>query len=152
MGFCSEAGGTLVETALSASILLAVMMGLFEMFLALYSYHYVSYAAREGSRYAIVRGSKCINLPDCGISSDDVQTMVQGLGFPGIDSTSVVVTTTWYSASAVTPTTWTVCPSVCNAPGNLVKVSVSYPYPLTLPFIKKMTLSLSSTSEMAISQ
>lgn len=149
---CSEAGGALVETALSATIMLSVMIGLFELSMALYSYHYVSYAAREGSRYAIVRGSKCINIPDCGVSSDNVQTAVQDLGFPGIDSTAVSVTTTWYSASQTTPTTWTACVGVCNAPGNLVKVDVSYPFSLTIPFLPKKALSLSSTSQMVISQ
>ena len=50
----------MVEMALSMIILLTILFGLIEMCLALYTYHFVSDAAREGSRYAIVHGSTCL--------------------------------------------------------------------------------------------
>lgn len=148
----SETGATLVETAISLSILLCVLVGTFEMCLALYSYHYVSYAAREASRYAVVRGStSCSNTPNltnCNITSAQLQTWVQSLGFPGIISNNLTVTTTW-------PTTGANCyPSTtpCNNPSNLVNVVVNYAYPFTVPFWKSGTINISSTSQMVISQ
>ena len=148
----SEAGATLVETAISLALLLCVLVGTFEMCLALYSYHYVSYAAREASRYAVVRGStSCSNtphLPNCNVTSAQLQAWVQGLAFPGIISNNLTVTTTW-------PTTGANCyPSTtpCNNPGNLVNVVVSYAYPFTVPFWKSGTINIRSTSQMVISQ
>ena len=148
----SEDGATLVETAISLSLLLAVLVGTFELCLALYSYHYVSYAAREASRYAIVRGStSCSNTPslaNCNITGPQLQTWVRNLGFPGINSSNLTVTTTW-------PTTGANCypsTSPCNNPSNLVNVVVNYAYPYTVPFWKTGTINISSTSQMVISQ
>lgn len=75
---------------------------------------------------------------------------VQHLGYPGIDMSSsrLGVTATW-------PTTGAACTPIaspCNNPGNLVKVVVTYQYPLAIPFVPKANLNMSSTSEMVISQ
>ena len=58
-----DRGGTLVETALSIAILLALVIGIMEVCLTIYSYHFISNAAREGTRYAIVRGSTWTQPP-----------------------------------------------------------------------------------------
>jgi Flp pilus assembly protein TadG len=151
-----EEGAAIVEFAMSAIVLLCMMIGIMELSLALYSHDYVSEAAREGSRYAMVRGStSCLNTPsltNCNATAALIQSYVQGLGFPGIGSTSTTVTTTWLSASATQPTTWTACANTCNAPGNLVKVRVVYSFPLSIPFISSQTLSIGSTSQMVIAQ
>lgn len=148
----SEAGATLVETAISLALLLCVLIGTFEMCLALYSYHYVSYAAREASRYAIVRGStSCNNTPNltnCNVTSAQLQTWVRNLSYPGINPNSLTVNTTW-------PTTGANCyPSTtpCNNPSNLVNVVVNYAYAYTVPFWGAGTINISSTSQMVISQ
>lgn len=148
----SEAGATLVETAISLAVLLGVLIGTFEMCLALYSYHFVSYAAREASRYAVVRGStSCSNTPNlanCNVTSAQLQTWVQNLSFPGIIANNLTVTATW-------PTTGASCyPSAtpCNNPSNLVNVVVNYAYPFAVPFWKSGTINISSTSQMVISQ
>src|SRR6185312_4836624 len=54
-----QRGGSLVESAISISIFLMVFFAVFDFSIAFYTYHYVSDAAREGTRYAIVRGSQC---------------------------------------------------------------------------------------------
>lgn len=148
----SEAGATLVETAISLALLISALVGTFEMCLALYSYHYVSFAAREASRYAIVRGStSCNNTPtlaNCNVTAAQLQTWVQNMSFPGIISNNLTVTTTW-------PTTGANCyPSTtpCNNPSNLVNVVVNYAYPFAVPFWKSGTINISSTSQMVISQ
>jgi len=131
---------------------MCVLIGTFEVALALYSYHYVSDVAREATRYAIVRGSSSCNnnpnLTNCNATGDEIQTWVRGIGFPGINPNNLTVTTTW-------PTTGVTCypsSSPCNNPGNLVNVVVTYNFPLGVPFFARGTLNLSSTSQMVISQ
>jgi Flp pilus assembly protein TadG len=145
----TEDGQSTLETALSAIAVLTLFLGVMQMCLALYTYHFVSEAAREGTRYAMVRGSSCFGFSSaCPAQASDVQTYVRGIGFPGIVPANVTVTTTW-------PTTGSSCtPSSlpCNNPGNFVQVTVQYKYPLSIPFVPSSSLPLSSTSKMAISQ
>jgi Flp pilus assembly protein TadG len=155
-GPMDETGSAIVEMALSSSVLFAMFFGMFEMSMASYTYHYVSDAAREGSRYAVVRGStSCHNtgLTGCGATSDTIATYVKALPYPGINPSNMTVTTTWYKPSAGTPTAWTLCSTgTCNAPGYLVKVNVLYAFPLSVPFIPARTINVTSTSQMVISQ
>lgn len=127
------------------------------MSLAMYVYQYCSDAARQATRYAMVRGStSCTNTPNltnCDATTANITTYVRGLGYSGITTANVTVTTTWCSASTSTPTTWSSCSSgTSNAPGNLVKVAVSYPLTFQIPYGPNLSLSLSSTSQMVISQ
>jgi Flp pilus assembly protein TadG len=148
-GLSDERGDTIVEFATGALILFTVLFGIMAMALALYSYNVVSELAREGTRYAIVRGAKCHFTSACPASNTDIQTYLQNVGFPGINPNSVTTVTSW-SAYPV----GTLCaPSLsCNNPGNQVKVTVSYQFPLVIPFVPSRTLSMSSTAEMVISQ
>ena len=148
-----EQGGTLAEFAVSSTILIAIVFGIYEVSSALYSYAYISDAAREGTRYAIVRGAACTGFSECsstpvGATSAQVEAYVKSLRYPAIASNNLTVTTTWPSTgSACTPIT-----SPYNNPGNLVKVVVAYKYPLSIPFVPLTTINMSSTSEMVISQ
>jgi Flp pilus assembly protein TadG len=66
----NEEGSALVEFALSSVVLFMTLFGLMASCTALYSYLFVAEAAREASRYAIVRGDSCTGLSDCpGITS-----------------------------------------------------------------------------------
>lgn len=149
--------------AASSSILFAMFFGVFELAFASYAYHYVSEAAREGARYAIVRGStSCINTPNltnCNAGATTIGNYVKGLGFFGINSTArMTVTTTWLTATATSSssgsaTTWASCSSgTCNAPGNMVNVVVTYAFPLTIPFVPNKTINVTSTSQMVVQQ
>lgn len=150
--FKCEEGGSLVEMALILSMTMTMLIGTIEASLAVYTYHYISEAAREGARYAIVRGSNCTSLTNCNATAAQIQTYVKNLGYPGINSTAnMTVTTTWYSASTSLPTSWTLCAGVCNDPGDAVKVKVNYNFPFMIPFVQQSTLALSSTSQMVIS-
>jgi hypothetical protein len=145
-----EEGATVVELALSSAILLSLVFGILGICLALYAYNYVSYVAREGTRYAMVRGSACNGaLPGCpGAGTGvDVQSYINQLGFPGIIINNLTVTTTWPSSGPSCPTS-----GPCDSPGSLVQVQVNYQFPLQIPFLPASTLSLNSTSEMVISQ
>lgn len=146
-----ESGSALVEFAVCSTILFSLTFGILSTCLALYSYHFISDAAREGTRYAIVRGSKCSTngnfTSDCPLaSSAAVQTYIRSLTLPGIPSSFLTATTTW----SVNGTTWSSAPTNFNAPGDIVKVTVNYTVPLAIPFVSTRSLSMSSTSQMVI--
>jgi Flp pilus assembly protein TadG len=135
---------------------MAMLFGIFEMSLALYTYHFVSDIARQGTRYAIVRGSaSCGNTPNlsnCNATGPNIQTYLRSLSFPNIIPANLTATTSWYTVSGSTYTLCTTTPPACNLPQNAVQVVVTYAYPLNIPFVTNTTLQLTSTSRMAISQ
>jgi Flp pilus assembly protein TadG len=158
-----EEGSSLVEFALSASVFFMMLIGIMEMSVLLFTFHFVSEAAREGSRYAMVRGnSSYTNCPaassPCPTSQSAIQTYVRGLTLAGLNPANMTVTAS-YSAF---PSGGTCTPNAnCENAGNLVTVRVTYAYPLNLPFVRTGTLGLSShsntinltsTSAMIISQ
>ena len=155
-----EQGNSLVEMAIGISLFLMLLIGIIEMSLALYTYNYVSDAAREGSRWAIVRGAECSTntpgLDHCNASLSDVRTYVQSLAYPGINSSNLTVTATWLQPSSPPGATWSSCISTasvpCNQQGYEVQVTVSYPFPLNIPFWQNTTLTVGSTSSMVIAQ
>jgi Flp pilus assembly protein TadG len=155
-----ESGSALVEMALCAALIFALFFGIIEIGFALYAYQYVDDAARGLTRYAIVNGSACTAMPNCGFtdSGSTLQTYARTYyTYPGLDLTKVTVTNTWYSPvlnSDGTVNSFSACASGtgCNKPGYLIKVTVSYPYLLSIPFWRQTTLNVSSTSSMVISQ
>lgn len=150
----SESGAAIVEMAIASSIVLSLLLGLMQISLALYAYHFTADAAREASRWAIVRGSQCNSntpgLDHCGASQTDVQNYVQGLGYPYASSMTVAVS--WLTASAPPATAWTACAGSCNQPGNAVRVTVSYNFPLYIPFWRNAAVRVGSVSQMVIAQ
>jgi Flp pilus assembly protein TadG len=145
-----EQGSAIVEFAMVAVLLLTVVFGVIEICFALYAYNVVSEAAREGTRFAIVRGSACTTFTSaCPATTTDIQSYVQYLGYPGINPDKMTVTTTWSATNAQTVCT----PSpACNNPRNQVQVKVTYQLPLVLPFLSSQTLSVSNTAQMVISR
>ena len=144
--FKDEHGTALVELALTSAILFSMLFGIMQVGLALYSFHFISDAAREGTRWAMVRGNTCTG---CVAPVSDVQSHVKNLGFPGINPANMTVTVTY----AAYPAGVTCSPSAsCNNPGNKVKVVVQYNFPFAVPFVPQQTFSMSSTSTMIIAQ
>jgi Flp pilus assembly protein TadG len=153
-----QSGSVILETALSIMILLTFIFGIMEVCLGAYTYHFISEAAREATRYAIVRGSSFSS--DCtaptyatctaqgGNNAGDIATYVQNIGFPGIDPTKMTVNSTWLTSTGagcgITDS--------CKAPGNQVQVKITYTFPLSVPFLPVNTWTLTSTSQMVISQ
>jgi len=177
-----EEGNTLVEMALvSALVFLPLIFGIFEFSFALYAYNFVNMASRQATRYAVVRGvESCVisaTFPDCNMGPDTasgnnttsptaLQTYVRGFAYPGINANNLTVTATYLSAhvtsgtNGFSRTAWdATCTTQngynnqeCNTPGNAVKVSVVYQFPLAIPFWRNATLNLSSVSQMVINQ
>lgn len=171
-----ERGSTLVEMALVTGIFFMLVIGVMNLCLALYSYNYVCHAAREATRYMVVRGSgSCQDsnttpkMPDCNLlptnvtsdSNNPVLTYIKGLGFPGINTSQLTLAPTWWVAAAASGSstfTWTTqCTGAvdaaglpCNTPKYGVKAVVTYNAPLWIPFWSSATISMSSTSWMVI--
>lgn len=159
----NDAGSAVLEMAISSTVLFAMFFGVFEAGLASYVSHYVSEAAREGARYAIVRGSlSCTyspNLSNCGASQTTIANYVKGLSYPGLVPANMTVNVSYMTGTGIVnsttgllSTTWASCAGLCNNPGNMVNVAVSYQLPLTVPFVPQRVLTVSSTSQMVVQQ
>ena len=144
-------GAAAVEMAVSMTALMMVVIGLMKICLAVYSYHYTSEAAREGVRWAIVRGSTCgtTYTTACPASTDDIAAYIKTLGYPALNPSNMTVTTSY----AGFPTGVSCTPSsTCNNAGNMITITVQYAYPLSIPFMSSRTLTMTSTAAAIIAQ
>jgi Flp pilus assembly protein TadG len=164
----SEEGATMVEMAISLTVLIGTVFMIIQICFILYSYNAVNEAAREATRYAAVRGSNSCALlstfPNCNLgpttAGNPLQTVVQGLGYP--ISNGMTVTANWYAASVngSGSTIWTTaCTTLqdanqnyCNQPGNQVQVTVNYSIAVPVPFVTNgaRLFNIQSTSQMEI--
>jgi Flp pilus assembly protein TadG len=146
-----DSGDSLVEFAVTAFVFLLLLFGVIQTCITLYTYNYVSDAARMATRYASVRGSSCTGMSDCDITQAEILNYLKGMPYPAIKTSSLSVTATWLSASSSPGTTWTACGTPCETPGNAVQVQVSYPVVIFAPKWVASTLTVRSTSQMVIS-
>jgi len=148
-----ERGQTLLEMAVCLLVLLTLLFGIMQAGFAAYSYHFIADAAREGARWAIVRGSACTGFGSaCPASATDIQNYVKGLGFPGIDTTKMTVNV-YCGPNASTPATPAgTCTAGNDDPGDLVLVQIVYQFPLALPLVPLNTINMHAQSQMTISQ
>lgn len=161
--FLPDDGQNLVEYALVLILSLVLIFGIVDFSRALYTYHFVSHAAREGARWAMVNGANCSCDSSCsfgacgsgGAAKADVSTHVTTtLIPPGITSSRVTVTVPCGTSDTdiCTDSTTPPCPTaIPNAPGCIVQVQVSYSFNFLFPgYTKAATTTFSSTSEMVI--
>jgi Flp pilus assembly protein TadG len=136
------AGQSLVEFSIVCFMLSIVTLAVLEMSRMVMVYATVANAARVGARYAVVHGSSrsagagASNASGPANNPAQVLSVVKNFASAGILTTSRLVITVTYPGSS-------------NAPGQLVDVTVSYPYdPLTtfLPF----RVNLGSTTQGVI--
>lgn len=162
---CEEHGQSLVETALSMMMLLVLIFAVIEAAWGAYSLHYLANASHEAARYAIVRGGSWTTSCDgtgaagsgygssmCQASPEDVANFVTRRNFPGISIAPENVCVEYFSsvpASASTSCSGNTGP---NASGDVVQVTITYPFSFPLPFINRYTWNLKSTSQMVIAQ
>jgi TadE-like protein len=154
-----EGGEQLVEFAICATLFITILLGIADACRCMYAYHFVTYGAQQGARYAEVRGaswgSSCsTSAPpsftlgfNCEAASTDVSNFVKSLG--GLNQNNLTVSTTW---PATTPDCSSSC-SACttsNSQGCMVKVKVTYAFTFLVPFYKKTSVNLSATSQKVI--
>lgn len=123
----------MAEFALVLTPCLALFFGIINFALALYCYDFVCYSAQQAVRYATVHGSTATQP----VSAADVQTYADGLVAGALNTDSLTVTTTW-------------APN--NKPGSVVTVVVSYNYPPLTSLVSSVTIPLTRTAAMVISQ
>jgi Flp pilus assembly protein TadG len=151
-----ERGSTLVEFGLVIVVLLMLMFGVIDFARALYAYHFVANAAREGTRYAIVHGAVALGCttspcaaPDPTPIVDYVANLAVGSGIIKTSTDpSLQVTPNWPPAADGGSN----CDTVPNNPGCTVQVRVTYNFKFIFPFLPTSTYPMTSTSEMVISQ
>ena len=124
-------GNAIVESALCFLLFLTIFIAIMEFGMGIFTYNFVSYAAREGSRYAATRGS----LSGAPATSETIQTMIRNQAV-AIDPNQLAVTTTW---------------NPNKVPGNTVTVNVSYPITPLLGFVLG-NITVGATSTMTIAQ
>ncbi|MBF6571254.1 MAG: pilus assembly protein [Candidatus Binataceae bacterium] len=129
-----RAGQTLLEFALAATLLFLLIFGIMEMALAVYSYNTVCSAAREAVRYAIVHSP---TGPNPSTTSQIQQVAIDYA--VDLNPKQLTVNVSW--------------PNDANLPSQAdAQVQVSYHYQLQIPSVSPVTLTLSSTSRMLVSQ
>jgi hypothetical protein len=145
-----ERGVTLVEQALILPVLLALMFGVIDMSRALYTYHYVSYIAREATRWASVRSGALPGVP--AVDDTALDNFVKDVNGMGLDGKQIKTTLDFLRPPNGTP----LCPVAGSdtrneKPGCIVQVTVTYDYKFIMPFMPK-GMTLSSKSQMIITQ
>ena len=151
-----EAGATTLEFAIVLSLLLICVLGIMVSSLALYANHFVTDAAKEATRYAMVRGSSwstsCATYSSfsCEASSSNVTSFVNAIAPPGISQSNITVTTTWPG----TDPTGATCDTAngTNSPACVVNVRVQYSFNVLLPFVPIATIKMSGVSSEVITQ
>ena len=141
-----EKGSTLVEFSLAVVAILIVLFGIIDIGRALYAYNWLSDAARRGTRYAMVRGSKCSGLGSaCPASASDIQAYVNSLA-TGIDTSQLTVTSQCFASGNVASN------PPCAAPG-WVQVNLQYQFHLVSPLLAPINnWNMHSTSERIVQQ
>jgi Flp pilus assembly protein TadG len=128
-------GNAMLETSLCFMLFMTIFLAIMEFGWAVYNYNFVSYAAREGVRYAATRGSQC-QSPCTQATADIIQTLIRNQAVV-MDASQIAVDTTYPDGNKKTP-------------GNRVTVNVSYPVPPLLGWlVGGLTTTASSTMRIA---
>ena len=135
-----ESGQAMIEIALALPMIAAFAFAVIEISLAFYSYCMISESAREGTRWAIVRGSTCTtgSGASCTATAASINSQVTSLGWPNLGNGTMTANATF--------------PDGNQSPGSRVQVAVTYVFPYSLPFLPKGSVHMSSTSVMYIVQ
>ncbi|HUR20586.1 MAG TPA: TadE/TadG family type IV pilus assembly protein, partial [Vicinamibacterales bacterium] len=127
--FRDARGATLVEFALASTLFFTITFGTIEFGRMILDYNIVSNAAREGVRYASVRGAASGRTA----SASDVQTYVVSRSVGLLSASDVTVT--WPTNKAV---------------GSIVQVQVTYSFTPIVTLLPQTAVSLSSTTKAYI--
>jgi Flp pilus assembly protein TadG len=163
-----QRGTSLLEYALVLIVVLMFIFGIIDFGRALYAYHFVANAAREATRYAIVRSSTCASVtnpvPNCPATQTTITNLVTnmatGIGLNNANSIEANFTGQ-NPPSSTNPACTTGTPPVPL--GCTAQVTVNYPFKFILPFMPMSTtnctassipasICMTSTSAMVVTQ
>ena len=128
------AGQALVEFAIVASVFLVTLFAIMSLGLGVYKYNTLCSAAREAVRYAIVHGPTSL--------SPSTTAQIQQIAInqaPGLNLKASDITVTFPADPN-------------NSAQKDAKVQISYNYSPPMPFMRPVTLTLTSTAQMLVSQ
>ncbi len=150
-------GSQLVEFALCIPILLAVFFAVVYFAYVMYAAHFVTNAANDGARYAIVRGSdwkgtacQSVSAVSCSATSTDVSRFIASNLPGGLNLGNLTVSTTWPGTTSTGGSCDT--QNGVNSPNCTVIVQATYVVGLPLPFVTSQAMSVSSKAVMTIAQ
>jgi Flp pilus assembly protein TadG len=161
-----EKGSSLIEFTLVGIPLILLIITIIEMCLAMWSYHTLAFAVREGARYASTKGQGCTytgNTCSTNIGAIAQQIALAGIGLaPG----QMNVTFTASNGSTVTCTPLNSCytnttvwpPSGANTAGSSITIAGTYSVQspllfLYMPFTRSLTFrsfTLPATTQQII--
>ena len=140
----SEQGETLVEFALATILIFSAILGEVDFGRMLFAYNVVSKVARQGVRYAAVRG---YTAGANAATADAVKSYVAGQSVGYVTTDNVTVKT--IDAAGTNEADW---PASDN-PGRLVKITATYTFnPLVIPWLPQAVRTVSSTAYMVIAR
>ena len=132
----------MIEFTLVGIPMIFVLISVFEISRAMWNYHTLAYAIREGTRYAIVHGAGCSADPmnTCGVTIGQVAQRISDAGI-GVEPSELNLTFT--SSGHAIPctlntclgntTVWPEAPN--NTTGNSVAISGSLPFQSALALL-----------------
>jgi Flp pilus assembly protein TadG len=123
----------MAEFALVLTPCLTLFFGIINFALALYCYDFVCYSAQQAVRYAAVHGSTATTPATASSMTTYVNALVVGV----LKTNALTTTTTW---------------SPNNTPGGVVTVVVTYNYPPLTSLVSSVTIPLTRTASMVITQ
>ncbi len=129
----SRRGAAMVEFALSWTLFFTMtIVGVMDFGRFIWAYNLVAHAARVGTRYAMVRGSK----HPAPATAPTVESRVQK-DMLILDDSRVIIATTWE-------------PDI--SPGSVVQVRVSYQFVPVLGVFQPASVNVASTSRKVITR
>ncbi len=153
-----ESGTSLIEFTLCVTVLLTIVFGIMDMSRALYTEHFVVTAARQGARYAMVRGStftgtSCVSVStaNCAATQANVVAYVKSLAPAATSTANLTVTPIWPGTDG-SGATCTNAVKASNGYGCLINVKVTYAYNFMLPFLPKNLMTLTSSASMTVAE
>jgi Flp pilus assembly protein TadG len=135
-----DSGVALLEFSLAMFTVLLLLFGIIDIGRALFTYDWVSDAARQATRFAMVRGSDCSGLSGgCPASADNVNDYVTGLA-TGLDPSQITVASECVGGKS---------PSLPCDPKASVRVTVQYNFHFVSP-LAFQSWTMSSRSERVV--
>ncbi len=135
-----DEGSSLLELGISISLVCSFIFCFMEVCLAVYSQHLIAELAYEGTRYAMVHGASCptTSNPTCEATASQVNSYVSAITIPNLAGGTITPNTTY--------------PDGNEAVNSRVKVSITYVFPITMPFVPKGSIDLYASSTAYIVQ
>jgi TadE-like protein len=150
-----EKGSTLVDFALTVTIVLLIMFLIVDVGRALYTFNWLSDSARRATRFAMIRGKTCdTNLAsychgysqEGGASADDIKAYVTSLAI-GVDTDPALLQVESHCLASASVAGTPPC-----APGAWVQVEVKYQFSFLSPLMHLNPWWMHSTSERVVLQ